>query len=201
MYGERNGENSHEDFQELHAKVIDYIPEIYVDILEFSYAMRKYTDKHTVIRIGKNIFKDVRSDFEAIIQKIKQSDERMRDYAKTASERMMNHLQKKSLKNQDEMRSEIASLKGILETSLKANEAVVRQAFEGFEEEKRNMRKKTPYEKAQDEFEENMAYLDPTPDHMNCSERISTLNVSQERVSGYWKMTSTRNGMDLVVVQ
>jgi len=74
------------------------------------------------------------------------------------------HLQKRSIKGQDEMRSELASLKGILEATLKTNEAVVRRAFEELEEERKTMRKKTPYEKAQDEFEENMNYLDPTAD-------------------------------------
>jgi len=184
LYGENNEGNSQEDFQELHARVVDYIPDIYTDILEFSYAVRKYTDKHIVIRIGKNIFKDTRSEFEGQIQKIKASDEKMRDFAKTAGERMMNYLQKKTIKGQDEMKLEIASLKDILEASLKANEAVVRRAFEELEEEKKTMRKKTPFEKAQDEFEDNMAYLNPTPDQYELLQE--NLDVIREPGTCQW---------------
>lgn len=42
MYGTHKGP---EDFQELHAKVVGYIPDIYTDILDFSFAMDKHMDK------------------------------------------------------------------------------------------------------------------------------------------------------------
>ena len=184
LYSERDGEGIPEDFRELHERVVDYIPDIYTDILEFSYAVNKYASKNLVIRIGKNIFKDTRNKFEAIIGNIKASDEKMRDFAKTASERMMAHMQEKTIKGQDEMKSEIASLKGILETSLKANEAIVRRAFEEFEEEKKSMRKKTPYEKAQDEFEDNMAYLDPTAEQYELLQE--NLDVKREPGTCQW---------------
>lgn len=44
MYGGRKGP---EDFQELHSKVVEYIPGIYTDILNFSYAMKKHMERNT----------------------------------------------------------------------------------------------------------------------------------------------------------
>ena len=42
MFG---GHKGPEEFQELHAKVVEYIPTIYSEILDFSYAMKKHMDK------------------------------------------------------------------------------------------------------------------------------------------------------------
>lgn len=42
MYG---GHKGPEDFQELHAKVVGYIPNIYADIIDFSYTMEKHIDQ------------------------------------------------------------------------------------------------------------------------------------------------------------
>lgn len=44
MYG---GHKGPEDFQELHRKVVEYIPGIYTDILNFSYAMNKHMGRNT----------------------------------------------------------------------------------------------------------------------------------------------------------
>lgn len=156
MYGSQDGPKG---FQELHEKVVDFIPQIYTDILDFSYAVYKYAQKSAIIRIGKQIFKDVKGAFEGLIDGIKTSDVRMRDFAKTASERMMIYLQTQSIKGQDFMRVELVSLRATLDASLKSNEAIVRQLFEELDEERKNSRKKTPYEKGQDEYEENMKHL------------------------------------------
>lgn len=44
MYG---GHKGPEDFQELQRKVVDYIPGIYMDILDFSYLMDKHMQRNT----------------------------------------------------------------------------------------------------------------------------------------------------------
>ena len=44
MYG---GHKGPEDFQELHRKVVEYIPGIYTDILNFSYLMNKHMGRNT----------------------------------------------------------------------------------------------------------------------------------------------------------
>ena len=45
MYGE--GSKGPAEFQELNTKVVGYIPNIYIDILEFSYAMKKHMNRNT----------------------------------------------------------------------------------------------------------------------------------------------------------
>lgn len=181
VYGKMwGGEADVRDFQELHAQVADYIPTIYTKILEFSYAVHRYASKHTVIRFTQNIFKDVKSGFEGMINNIKQHDTKMRDYAKVASERLMKCLQEKTIENQDAMKSELSSLKETLDFSLKANESIIRKAFAELEEERKEMRKKTPYEKAQDEYQENMKLLNPNEDQYD----ILRENIDVKREPG-----------------
>ena len=48
MYGNRKGPD---DFQEVHNKVVGYIPTIYADILDFSYTVKKYTSKNTACKL------------------------------------------------------------------------------------------------------------------------------------------------------
>ena len=44
MYGNRSGPD---DFREIHNKVVAFIPEIYANVLDFSYAVKKHMGKHT----------------------------------------------------------------------------------------------------------------------------------------------------------
>lgn len=163
VYGKLYGGKDHpKGFQELHEKVIEFIPQIYTDILEFSYAVYKYTEKRTIIRIGAHIFKDVKGGFEGQINGIRKSDVKMRDFAKTASDRMIIYLQNENIRGQGEMKSQLVTMQETLDASLKSNEAIVRRLVEELEEESKNTRKKTPYEKAQDRYEENMEHLDPS---------------------------------------
>lgn len=160
MYGD--SDDAPQSFAELHVKVVEFIPLIYTNILDFSYAVFRYTRKRTIIRIGAHLFKDVKGKFEGQIDGIKASDLKMREFARTASERMMMHLQKASIQGQNRMQSQLASLQETLDASLRSNEAIVKNLIEEMEEERKNTRKKTPYEIAQDEYEENMGHLDPT---------------------------------------
>src|SRR5436190_23591500 len=87
----------------------------------------------------------------------------MCDFARIATDRLVLHYQKEGLKNQDTMSDDINFMKEALDANLKANEAFVRH-IEALEEERKEMRRKTPYEKAKEEFEENKKLLNPSED-------------------------------------
>lgn len=184
VYGKMySGKEGPEDFQELHSRVVDYIPNIYADILDFSYAIRKYVNKHIIIRIGKNLFKDVKADFQAMMDGIQTHETKMRDFAKIATDRLLVHFQKQGLRNQDAMQTDIVIVREALEANLKANDAFVRH-IELLEEERKDMRRKSPYEKAREEFEENKKTLNPAMDQSDML--VDNLENRRERGTCQW---------------
>ncbi|KAL9621124.1 MAG: hypothetical protein Q9160_004375 [Pyrenula sp. 1 TL-2023] len=160
MYGHPEGPS---DFQELHSKVVEYIPTIYASILDFSYAVQKHTDKNALLRIGKGMFSSSKNEFQDQITAIQQAEAKMNDYAQMATNRLVVHYQKQGLQGQEVMSADIAMMKEVLHANLKANEAFVKH-IEQLEEERKDMRRRTPYEKAKDEFEEIKKALNPADD-------------------------------------
>lgn len=160
MYGHPEGPS---DFQELHSKVVDFIPTIYGSILDFSYAVQKHTDKNALLRFGKGMFSSAKNEFQSQITAIQQAESKMNDYAQMATNRLVVHYQKQGLQGQEVMSADIAMMKEVLHANLKANEAFVKH-IEQLEEERKDMRRRTPYEKAKDEFEEIKKALNPADD-------------------------------------
>jgi hypothetical protein len=91
IYGNREGLG---DSDELHSKVVDYTPDIYAEVLDFSYAVRNYTDKHLVIRVGETIFGNAMGDFQAQIDSIQNHETKMHDFAKIATDHLVLRYQK-----------------------------------------------------------------------------------------------------------
>ena len=94
-----------------------------------------------------------KSEFEGQISAIQQGETKMREYARTATEQLVVHLQETGLQNQAEMKSMLAMNTEILNTIARSTE-----------ENLKDMRKKTPYEKAKDEFESNKKDLKSSVD-------------------------------------
>lgn len=166
MYGHPEGPS---DFQELHSKVVDYIPNIYTEILDFSYAVRKHSDKNVVFRVGKGLFSSSKGAFQDQMTAIQQAESKMRDFAKIATDRLVVHYQKQGLQGQEVMSADISMMKEALDANLKANELFMKH-IEHLEEERKDMRKRTPYERAKDEFEENRKTLNPAADQTDLLE-------------------------------
>lgn len=76
---------------------------------------------------------------------------------------------KQELHGQEVMSADIAIRKAALDANLKANDALVRHIGR-LEDEQKDMRRRTPYEKAKDEFEENKKALNPASDQTDLFE-------------------------------
>jgi hypothetical protein len=166
MYGSEN--NGIEGFQELHSKVIDYIPGIYADILDFSYLVKKHMSQRTGFRIVKGMLSSAKAKFEPKITGIKVGEQNMNKYATTASQRLTIHYEKAGLAKQDQsigyqesMMSDLSFIKESLDASTKASEVFMKH-IQLLEEEKRGMKKKTPFDKAKDLFDDNSKKLNPS---------------------------------------
>ena len=170
MYGNRKAP---EDFQEIHNKVVGYIPDIYADILDFSYAVRKHMGKALGVRVVKGIFSSSKSNFQGQIDNIQQHETKMREFARTATDQLVVHfhevgLQKQdiSLQNQEDMKATLAVMNEVMDANNKAQEIFVAH-IQQLEEERKNMKRKTPYDKAKEEFEENKKLLNPSADQIS----------------------------------
>ena len=143
MWGGRKGPD---DFQELHSRVVDYIPGIYGNILEFSYRMKIHMDDNAGFRIFKGLFRSAMSKFEPVINGIRDSEKTMSGFASKAADQLQIHYQETGLQHDAEMMTEITDIKKTLQAGL------------------RDMRKKSPLDKAKEQYEEQVKRLNAPVD-------------------------------------
>lgn len=77
MYGGDGGQKGSSDFQEMHIKVVEYIPKIYSDVLEFSYQMRKHMGRKIGVRFIKGLLSSAVNKFNGMIDGIRLSEQTM----------------------------------------------------------------------------------------------------------------------------
>ena len=168
MYGGDGGQKGLQEFQELHQKVVDYIPGIYTEILEFSYQMSKQIGRHVGIRLLKGLLSSASSKFRGMIEGIRGMERTMSGFAKKATDQLSIYYaevnlrrQGTSLDNQRTMMANLAVIQDTLNSNLEIQKIYVDQ-IKQLEEERKNMKKKTPLDKAKEKFEENAARLKTT---------------------------------------
>lgn len=165
MYG---GHKGPEDFQELHKKVVEYIPGIYTDILSFSYAMNKHMGRNTGIRIIRGMLTSASAKFQPMIDGIRANEQTMSGYASKATNQLTIHYQEVGLQKQgvglqmqQTMMADLSVIRDTLESSMEVNKIYLNQIRQ-LEEDKKSMKKKTPLDKAKDQFDEIAKRLEPT---------------------------------------
>ena len=168
MFGGDGGPKGLPDFQELHQKVVDYIPGIYTQILDFSYKMSKQIGRNMGTRFLKGLLSSASNNFRSMIDGIRGMEKTMSEFAKKATDQLSIHyaevgLEKQGagLENQRLMMANLAVIKDTLNSNLEIQKMYVDQLKQA-EEEKKNMKKKTPLDKAKENFEENTKRLKPT---------------------------------------
>ena len=168
MYGGDGGQKGLEEFRELHQKVVDYIPGIYTEILEFSYQMSKQMGRSMGIRLLKGLLSSAANKFKPMIDGIRGSERTMSEFAKKATDQLSIYyaevgLEKQGtgLENQQVMMANLAVIQDTLNSNLEIQKIYVDQ-IKQLEEEKKNLKKKTPLDKAKEKFEENAKQLKPT---------------------------------------
>ncbi|KAI9796865.1 MAG: hypothetical protein M1833_005914 [Piccolia ochrophora] len=164
MYGSHEGPA---DFQELHEKVVGFIPSIYANILEFSYMMmkhmdRKFGDEFLLSRVFRGLFTSALATVGPMIDNIREHEKKMSAFASQASDRLNIHYAKTGLQNQGEMTADLSAIKETLKSSMEVNKIYLIQLRQ-YEEERKNLKKKTPFDKAKDQFDANEKRLNPTP--------------------------------------
>ncbi|KAL9078420.1 MAG: hypothetical protein Q9157_002648 [Trypethelium eluteriae] len=97
MFGIPKGPKS---FQEIHSQIVDQIPQIYCNILEVSFSVKKYMSHNKLVRTGKYFFKSANEKFKDKIQALHENEAKMSDFAHTASEQMQEYYSTKMLANQ-----------------------------------------------------------------------------------------------------
>lgn len=85
----------------------------------------------------------------------------MREYAAEAHEQLSIHYAEVGTENQQVMLADLAMIKDTLTSSLKIQNIYVEQ-IKQLEEEKKNLKNKTPLDKAKERFDENAKKLRPT---------------------------------------
>ena len=148
MYGGDGGQKGLPDFQELHQKVVDYIPVIYTEILEFSYQMSKQIGRNMGTRFLKGLLSSASNKFRSMIDGIRGMEKTMGEFAKKATDQLSIYydeigLEKQgaALENQRLMMANLAVIKDTLNSNLEIQKMYVDQ-FKQLEEEKKNMKKK-----------------------------------------------------------
>ncbi|OAL21542.1 hypothetical protein AYO22_07938 [Fonsecaea multimorphosa] len=91
------------EFTDLHEKVLSYIKETYVNIIEFSYQMWKYARSNAGVRVIKGLFRSAQGKFQPKIKAIKDNEAQMNKYASQANQQVSQYYQKKGLDNDQKM--------------------------------------------------------------------------------------------------
>ncbi|OAP59095.1 hypothetical protein AYL99_06393 [Fonsecaea erecta] len=91
------------EFTDLHEKVLSYIKETYVNIIEFSYQMWKYARSGAGVRVIKGLFRSAQGKFQPKIKAIKDNEAQMNKYASQANQQVSQYYQKKGLDNDQTM--------------------------------------------------------------------------------------------------
>ena len=100
MYGIPKGPES---FQEIHSQIADGIPQIYCNILEVSFAVKKYMSHNKLVRTSKNFFRSANEKFKGKIQELHDNEAKMCNFAHTASEQMQEFNSSKVIAGQDRL--------------------------------------------------------------------------------------------------
>lgn len=161
MYGGDSGQKGLQDFQEVHQKVVDYIPGIYTEILEFSYQMSKQMGRNMGSRLIRGLLSSATNKFKPMIDGIKASEKQMSEFARKATDQLSIHYAEKGLGNQQVMMANLAVIRDTLNSNLKIQQIFADQ-IKQLEEERKNLKKKTPLDKAKEKFEENEKKLGAT---------------------------------------
>ncbi|KAI9694998.1 MAG: hypothetical protein M1822_000615 [Bathelium mastoideum] len=146
-----------ESFREIHSQIVDRIPEIYSNILEVSFSVKKYMSHNKLVRTGKNFFRSAKEKYKDKIQELHDNEAKLSAFAHTASEEMQDYYAKKLLANQTqtiESQEAIAQDMNDLKAQLSAylqirkNEVTVNaELLEAF----KSMNRKTPLAAAKDQ--------------------------------------------------
>lgn len=158
MYGGDSGQKGLQDFQELHQKVVEYIPGIYTEILEFSYQMSKQMGRNMGSRLLRGLLSSAANKFKPMIDRIKASEKIMSEFAKKATDQLSIHYAELGLQKQEVMMANLAVIRGTLDSNLEIQKIFADQ-IKQLEEERKNLKKKTPLDKAKEQFEENAKKL------------------------------------------
>ena len=168
MYGGDGGQKGSADFKELHEKVVDYIPKIYSDVLEFSYQMRKHMGRSIGLRLLKGLLSSAVNKFKGMIDGIRFSEQTMSKYAQQATQQLTIYYEELGLHKQDNllgsqqaMLTEVATIKDILFESARGQK-IFEEHIKELENERKHMKKKTPRDEAKEKFEANKVKLKPT---------------------------------------
>ena len=177
MYGGDGGQKGTADFKELHEKVVNYIPSIYAQVLEFSYQMRKHMGRNMGLRLIKGLLSSAVSKFKGMIDGIRSSEQTMSKYAQQATQQLTIFyeelgLQKHDnvLSNQQAMMTNMAMIKDILNENAKGQK-MFEEHIKELENEKKHMKKKTPRDEAKEKFDKNKDKLKPLSNPEDALER------------------------------
>jgi len=145
MFSEKDGPA---ELREIQDQVLDAIPKVYGNILEFSYRMTKYMGTSSLLRISKGLFQAHKSKFEGLIGSVKDGEKSMSTYATKASQALQLYYAKKSDHTQDKMVSDLAFIKESIDSNVQSSKELadfVRKELEA-------SRKRTPMDVARDAF-------------------------------------------------
>ena len=169
MYGGDGGQKGKQDFKEMHQKVVELIPTIYTKILEFSYQMSKQMGRNMGMRFIKGLLSSAVNKFKPIIDDIRSSEKTMSSYAQKATEQLSIYYlevgltkQGTVLENQETMKADLATMKDVLKE---------------LGDDKKNWKKKTPLDKAEEEFDKNKSRLKPSQNSEFALERGKSLRT------------------------
>lgn len=168
MYGGHGGQKGLQELQELHQRVVNVISGIYCDIMEFSYQMSKQISRNMGIQILKGLLSSASDKFRGMIDRIRASEKTMSEFANKATDQLSIYYAEVSLHKQDvgvgtqkSMKADLVLIKETLLSNLRIQELFANQVKQ-LEKEKKNMKLKTPLDKAKEKFDENAKRLNPT---------------------------------------
>lgn len=117
------------------------------------------------VRIPRGLFTSALETFKPLIDSIREHEREMSGFASTANGQLSTYYletvirnQGDSLHNEQVMRADLSMIKETLSSSMEINKIYM----EHFEEDKKNLKRKTPFEKAKDQFEDNSKRLNAT---------------------------------------
>lgn len=136
------------ELYEIQDQVLDAIPKVYGNILEFSYRMMKYMGTSSLLRVTKGLFQAHKSKFEGLIGGVKDGEKSMSEYAMKASQALQLYYAKRADKTQDKVVSDLAFIKESLDSNVQSS----RELAEFVRKELEASRKRTPMDVARDAF-------------------------------------------------
>ncbi|KAF2429351.1 hypothetical protein EJ08DRAFT_300122 [Tothia fuscella] len=166
-----------ETMEEIRSQVVDGIPNLYVQILELSFEIKKYLQKGKIKgRWTKGILESNKGKFEAIINEIESGQTKIAAFATAAHQELVQH-DMKSYHEQttDLMRihhKEVANILDQLKASVDASNATTSACLAKYLQ---SLEQQTPLELAQTNFKDRLRALDPS------TSQVSSLQSRQKR--------------------